>query len=311
MVQLGGSLLARRRGKASIRTLKVDCASASIAAKAHFANCSGNINDDYDVLEALGHGSMAVVYRGIHRSTGNQVALKVVRGLDEDKLAITKAEYCLLQTINHPGIVRALDFFPTSGGVVLALNYFAGKTLDVAVCCEPEQRLIESTARKLFVSLLQALDFLHERLVVHRDVKPENVLVSTDFQRLQLIDFNVAKLLTEGGSLSPVGTPAYAAPEMLFGGSAVTASDVWGAGLCLHLMLTGSCPRVSLKGGDISVRLQTLELSEVSRDCKDILQQCLLVDHVMRPSALEILQTSWAQDELAVAQETAMGETEA
>ena len=288
---VGGSLLARRREKAKyLSDISVDC---SVAAKAHLKDCIGDINEYYDVLETIGRGSASVVYRGVHRSSGEQVALKVVNTLDEAKVAIAKAEFQLLQSINHPGIVRALDFFMTRKGAVLALSFFAGKSLNVAVQGEKEKRIGESTARELFVALLQALDCLHAKQLVHRDVKPENVLVLPDFSGLQLIDFNVATSIPENGFLSPAASPAYAAPEIHMGGSPSEASDIWGAGLCLNLMLTGRCPCVRVKDGKVSVTPHDFKLLMVSKSCQDTLHQCLLVDHSMRPSTVTLLPTPW------------------
>lgn len=246
--------------------------------------------DIYDVCETIGQGSAAVVYRALCRSSGEQVALKVVRATDEEEVARARAEFCLLQSLQHPGIVRAIDFHVRPECTVLALSLHSGKPLGSALRQLPEKKLTETIAHRPFVQLLRALDYLHQRRILHRDVKPGNVMVSSDFSDAQLVDFNIAHNLKHGAALSPRCTLKYAAPEVLKGGSPSERSDIWGAGLCLHLMLFGRCPSARRDG---AIKLGESSSLIVSGLCMATLKDCLAIEMTMRPSPMTLLGRPW------------------
>jgi serine/threonine protein kinase len=256
------------------------------------------LNEMYDVKEALGHGSMAVVYRAFRRSNSEQVALKVVRTSDEEVIAIAKSEFELLQRLEHPSIIRVLEFFSSANRAVIAMPFFDGESLFSTVRSLPLKRFPEKQAHSLFQELLSALDYLHGCRIVHRDVKPENVLIRRDLTDislplLKLIDFNIARYLPEGGALSPHCTPQYAAPEIRMGGSPSEASDIWGAGLCLCMLLSGHCPRIEV--GAAGPLLDGKENLNVSAPCRLLIQKCLAIELSMRPAAMMLLQYTWVK----------------
>jgi len=210
------------------------------------------------------------------------VALKVVRTFDQEIAALAKAEFSLLQRIQHPNIVRALDLAVFPDRVVLTLSYFGGDQLGIAVRKLPGKKLSETTAHGLFVALLQALHYLHQRQIVHRDVNSRNVLVSPDFTELLLIDFNIARHLGEDSVSSPVCGPC-PSPS---GGSPTAATDVWGAGLCLRMMLVGK-DRATYQSGPPKAG------SSASEPCMAVLGQCLQTEVSLRADTTTLLQTAW------------------
>jgi serine/threonine protein kinase len=235
-----------------------------------------------------------MVHRAVRRCDKKEVALKVIRTTDEDKIAMVKEEFSLLQRLDHPNIARAIDLCVFSDQAVLVESLCIGSPLGTALKQhKKDKRLSEAEAHKLFVMMLEALDHCHQRRIVHRDIKPENVMVNDTFTDLKLIDFSIARFLPEGGSLSPIGTPLYAAPEVRNGGSPSEASDVWGAGLCLFLMLFGRCPRVNRQA--LEVTLSSTQVSMISETCRTTLQKCLAFDYSMRPAAMILLQADWLQ----------------
>jgi serine/threonine protein kinase len=295
-------LLERRRGKGV--ELKVLCTSFEKKSGATSSSGDDEMHSNYEVLEVVGQGSLGVVHRAVQRSSGTQVALKVVRTNDEEIVRTCRSEFLLLQRIQHPNIVNVLDFFSIGHGTVLVMSFFDGVSLGTRVPLAKAKRFHDVTARNLLKQLLEALYHLHQHRIVHRDVKPENVLVSRDLMSLQLVDFNISRYLPEGGALSPNCTRAYAAPEVRRGGSPSEASDVWGAGLCLCLMLTGQCDvhgeKVDWSGHAVSEAFQPL------------LKQMLAVDDTMRPAAMTLLQNTWLRcdDSAAGIRRTASSPTE-
>jgi len=205
--------------------------------------CGTDIASEYAVVGAVGQGTTSSVQHAIRQSDGQHVALKTMRTVDPEMVAIGRQEFDLLSSLEHPNIVRPLDFVDAPGRAVLVMEYFEGVDLLQTLRSLPEGRLPEHLAMPLIAQLSAAVRFLHTHRVVHRDIKPQNVLISKDLKHLKLIDFNVAHSLQEGQALTPTGTRLYAAPEVVLGESPSELSDVWAVGLCAYLLLSGKLPQ--------------------------------------------------------------------
>ena len=209
---------------------------------------SGAVIGRYRLLREIGRGGMGAVWLA-ERADGHyeqQVALKLIkRGMDSDEiLARFLRERQILARLEHPNIARLLD-----GGVSdEGRPYFVMELVEghpITRACDTRRLGIEDRLR-LFVTVCRAVQHAHRNLVVHRDLKPTNVLL-TESGEVKLLDFGVAKLLGEeptGEATAPgrLLTPEYASPEQLHGGSVTTASDVYQLGLLLYELLTGRRP---------------------------------------------------------------------
>jgi serine/threonine protein kinase len=213
-----------------------------------------------------------------------------------------KREYELLtQLAPHPNIIKAIDFHNLFGEAMLVLEFFASLTLHGLV--KQEKRLPESTVIVLGDALIKAVAHLHTCRVLHRDVKPQNVLVSANCQDLRLIDFNAAADLDEGEPLTPIGTPLYKAPEVECGEPPGKHSDVWGCGLCIYFALSGCLPYEhgwahALLSGSTALKLVSFDdehWNDISQSCKDLLRRCLSVSKEDRPTMEELLEEPWMQ----------------
>jgi len=296
----------RRPGGLKFRPPPIDCSLAAVGAAAvnPFVNSEcQSISERFEVLESLGQGTTAVVYRGCERSSGRQVALKVLRIQDEELLSTARHEYELLRSVEHPNIIRALDFFTYPRGAVLVLEFFEGRSLEATVAEAPGGHFTEGVACTLFAALLRAVECLHQFGILHRDVKAANVLVSTDLADLRLIDFNTARRVLDG-ALTMTGTADYLPPEVLLGEPHTAASDVWAAGLCLRLMLAGAPPLERKRFSSHEAFGRAVEsqvegwfdgphLELASDQCKRVLRRCLTVDPEERPKAAELLESEW------------------
>jgi len=288
-------------------SISIDTVNEELQAELLTSPKGSKFNVKYNVLEVVGQGSTGVVYRARHRENGRQVALKTLRTDDHEMIRVAEAEFALLRLIEHPNIIRAFDFFIASDRVVLVLEFFEGQSLDKATSSLPERCLSERVAHAVFTPLLQAVGYLHQRRIIHRDVKAQNVLVSNDFKDLRLVDFNTAKRLCEGGALTLTGTRLYAAPEVLLGDSPSEGSDVWAAGLCLHLILCGRLPvqlRRAVANYSEFVRQVTEKPFElcgrswqtISEPCKATLMRCLELKKELRPAAMTLLEDDWMRN---------------
>jgi tetratricopeptide (TPR) repeat protein len=197
----------------------------------------------YRIVELIGRGGMGEVYRA-ERADGQyeqQVALKLIRTEFAANPERFQVERQILAQLQHPGIARLLD-----GGVFGALPYMAIELVDGVPITEwcRQHRSDLATRLRLFIGVCDAVTHAHSNLIVHRDIKPGNVLVTPE-GAVKLLDFGVAKLLTAGPeevTRNAPMTPAYSAPEQLTGGTITTATDVYALGILLFELLCGELP---------------------------------------------------------------------
>jgi serine/threonine protein kinase/tetratricopeptide (TPR) repeat protein len=203
----------------------------------------------YRLIKEIGRGGMGAVYLGVRDDfEGRRVALKVVkRGMDTDFiLRRFHNERITLSGLDHPNIARLIDGGATNDGLpYFAMDYIEGLSIDVY--CD-NHRLSTAERLKLFREVCSAVQYAHQHLVVHRDIKPGNILVTAD-RSPKLLDFGIAKLLGDDGLgatvTSPtlrVMTPEYASPEQVRGQTVTTASDIYSLGVLLYELLSGHPP---------------------------------------------------------------------
>ncbi|HEU4664975.1 MAG TPA: serine/threonine-protein kinase [Dokdonella sp.] len=198
------------------------------------------------LLRRLGSGGMGAVHLA-ERADGHfeqQAAIKLIRGMPgSDTLAHFARERQILATLQHPHIARLLDGGATPGGQpYLVMEYVEGVPID-EYC---RDRGLDLRARlALFRAVCDAVQFAHQRLIVHCDLKPSNVLVRRDGTPV-LLDFGIARALDRPRAAEADGyfTPGYASPEQLAGETLTTASDVYALGLVLFELVTGRKARV-------------------------------------------------------------------
>lgn len=203
----------------------------------------------YRIVRELGRGGMGAVYLaeradGLYEQT---VALKLIkRGMDTERvLARFRAERQILASLDHPNIARLLDGGTTDGGApYFAMEYIDGAPIDAWA----EARQLDIDQRlQLFLPVCAAVTYAHQRLVVHRDIKPLNILVTSDGIP-KLLDFGIARVLQDEDDETSTMTgmrlltPEYASPEQLEGRHATTVSDVYALGVVLYELLTGRSP---------------------------------------------------------------------
>jgi tetratricopeptide (TPR) repeat protein/predicted Ser/Thr protein kinase len=200
----------------------------------------------YRVVALIGRGGMGDVYRA-QRADGQfeqTVALKLIRMEPGASLARFHAERQILAQLDHPGIARLFDGgVHTDGRAYMVMEYVEGQTL--ADWCESRKAPLAERLG-LFLQVCAAVAYAHAHLVVHRDLKSTNVVVTAD-GRTKLLDFGIAKLLhvdTAGDATRTAHlSPAHAAPEQLMGEAITTSTDVYGLGITLYHLLCGRLPR--------------------------------------------------------------------
>ena len=198
--------------------------------------------DTYHVLERVGEGSFGKVFRGRRRFTGQIVALKFISkaGKSAADLAALRQEIAILRRLDHENIVLLLDFFETPRDVVVVTEYAHGELLQVL---QDDGSLDAASVRSVARQLSRALHFLHARRIMHRDLKPQNVLVASNGV-IKLADFGFARALSASTVLltSIKGTPLYMAPEIYQDRRYDPSADLWGLGVLLFELAAGAPP---------------------------------------------------------------------
>lgn len=258
--------------------------------------------------ERLGRGAVADVYDAVDEATGDRVAVKVLREADDDQRARLRQELAALEALEHPGIVEVLGHGELDGCPYLVLERVEGGSLADELRTGgpvPPER-----AAAIGAALAEALDHAHARGVVHRDVKPSNVLVDRD-GRPRLADFGVARLdgsdsLTASGFT--VGTAAYLAPEQVRGEPVGPAADVYALGLVVLELVTGT---KAYPGSGLNAAVARLERepdvpAELPAPLAAQIRSMTAMDPTARPSARAVASSLGVLAEEDIADGTAV-----
>jgi predicted Ser/Thr protein kinase len=213
---------------------------------------AGSMVGPYRIIRGIASGGMGAVYlaRLAAETTDSVVALKIMRGFSLEFSRRFQRERHILTRLQHPNIARLLDAGTTAEDhPYFAMEFVEGAPLDV--WCDRNQMSARDRVR-LFRQVCAAVHYLHQNLVVHRDLKPGNILV-TSGGNVKLLDFGIAKLLsgsetTPADATTALMTPGYASPEQVRGLPTSTLTDVWGLGVLLYELLTGARPFEAPRG---------------------------------------------------------------
>ena len=253
---------------------------------------------NYRIERLLGKGAASEVFLAQDRRSGHWVALKVLElgsGLAppewHDALERFRREATVLRELDHPGIVAVIDAGPSERGAWMAVEAVAG--CDLTRYTRPARLLPPPLVARIGARLAEALAYAHRSGVVHRDVKPANVLVDWTKDMVKLSDFGLARSSehTQTRSGITLGSPDYMAPEQLAGGAVGPASDLYGLGATLFELLAGRRPHqadslgelLRAVAGEPAPQLAALR-PELDPALCDVVMSLLAKDLAQRPS---------------------------
>ncbi|EDQ92017.1 uncharacterized protein MONBRDRAFT_19517 [Monosiga brevicollis MX1] len=203
-----------------------------MAAQAGTGDVGSLQHETYEAIRILGRGACSTAFLCRHRQHGSLAVVKQVELEDlppaEREKALTEVE--LLGMVQHPNVIRYFDHLLQPRGLYIAMEYAPGGTLDDFIA-QQSKPLPEAVVVRFLAQLLLALQALHERGIVHRDCKPNNIFLDDRQQMLKLADFGISRLVPAATfKASTLGTPNYMAPELLEGRMYTQKSDVWALG---------------------------------------------------------------------------------
>jgi hypothetical protein len=193
----------------------------------------------YRVVKPISHGAMGAVYAAVD-ANGGEVALKHL--IDTRNAQRFEIEARLLASLRHPRVVKVLDYFGEESGQFVVMELIRGADLGQVLKQQGKPGLPVPIAIEYVRQACEALQYVHEQQIVHRDVKPQNMILSP--KGITLVDFGIARLLNEDESVGTVGigTPRFMAPEVFAGGQVSPRTDVFGIAATLWNLIAGRAP---------------------------------------------------------------------
>ncbi|XP_072747168.1 uncharacterized protein [Anoplolepis gracilipes] len=274
----------------------------------------------YTVGHVIGDGNFAVVRHCIHKSTGTEYAMKIVDKYKcQGKETMLASEVAILRQVCHPNIISLIAEQETADQLFLVMELVKGGDLFDAIAAAT--KFSEAEASVMIGHLTSALAYLHSHHIVHRDVKPENLLVEMDGSHvrcLKLGDFGLAQVVREP-LYTVCGTPTYVAPEILAETGYGLKIDVWAAGVILYILLCGFPPFVSVENEQEELFERILSgqyeftspyWDTVSDSAKQLISNMLQAQPELRFSAEDVLDHPWLASFLG-GEQTAAATTDA
>ncbi|XP_058442355.1 sperm motility kinase 2B-like [Marmota monax] len=250
------------------------------------------LRDQYEVLRDIGHGGFGQIKLARHCLTGAQVAVKVLQKKGQKLQVLSEPD--MMRSLEHPNIIQLFQVVETRRNIYLVMEHADGGQLLDQI---PLGGMQEEEARRLFREVVCAVAYCHDKGMVHRDLKPKNIMLDAK-GHIKLIDFGFSTWVTPGQKLKESwGTLSYIAPEIIqrkaYEGPPV---DIWSLGVTLYFMLTGKLPFMG------STRKETMrqivlglyrDPPHVSLAAQMLIYQMLTLDPRKRPTAKQILRHIW------------------
>ncbi|XP_019617552.1 PREDICTED: striated muscle-specific serine/threonine-protein kinase-like [Branchiostoma belcheri] len=257
------------------------------------------IREQYRIHEELGKGAFGVIKRVTNRKTGKKFAAKYIRYKPHRKADIQR-EVTVMAKLEHAGIVQLAEAFLETKFVVMVMEYVAMGELLEHLVKVPD--LCEADMVQYLSQLLEALQYIHSKDIVHLDIKPENILLTkSEAGQVKLCDFGLSRQLTpDTPETCRFGTPEFVAPETVAKEPVALTTDIWSTGVLLYVLLSGVSPFMGNNDKETYTRVKAGRwafdqkiFNHISNEAKDFITKMLVVDPKKRPTASQCLEDVW------------------
>ena len=260
----------------------------------------------YKLGARIGSGEYANVYEAYDKRTGERFAVKVIEKKvkrDPRTQLYIERERDIVRKVNHRSVIKTVDVFENPQRLYIVMEYVSNGNL-VSFFSAEKNRINEMNARKLARQILHAVSYLHDRDIIHRDIKAQNVLVTAQ-GTIKLADFGLARQLDEDTSeeyclSSVLGTPAYCSPEVISGKPYGKPVDLFACGVLIYIAISGALPFRGKQPAEVfqniikgNAQFPEERWAHVSAEARDFVQQLMKTSASKRPTAVEALSHPW------------------
>uniref|UniRef100_A0A8D8U540 Twitchin n=2 Tax=Cacopsylla melanoneura TaxID=428564 RepID=A0A8D8U540_9HEMI len=262
---------------------------------------TSSVYDHYDILEEIGTGAFGVVHRCRERKTGNIFAAKFIPVSHNLEKELIRKEIDIMNQLHHPKLINLHDAFEDDDEMVLIFEFLSGGELFERIT-SPDYKMSEAEVINYMRQVCEAVKHMHEKNIIHLDVKPENIMCQTrSSTNVKLIDFGLATKLDPNEVVKiSTGTAEFAAPEIVEREPVGFYTDMWAVGVLAYVLLSGLSPFAGENDVDTlkNVKACDWEFDEeafrnVSEEGKDFIRRLLLRNKEKRMTAHECLLHSW------------------
>lgn len=265
-------------------------------------------SDQYSLIpgKELGRGKFAVVKKCVERRTGKEYAAKFLRKRrkgQDCRLEIVHEIAVLELATASPRVITLHQVYETASEMILVLEYAAGGEIFNQCVAERDEAFRERDVRRLMRQILEGISFLHEHNVVHLDLKPQNILLTSEapLGDIKIVDFGLSRMVSRDQEHREImGTPEYVAPEILNYEPISTATDMWSIGVLAYVMLTGTSPFLGEDKQETFLNISQINISYTEEELLGLgaapinfMKSLLLKDPQARATAQDCLKHPW------------------
>uniref|UniRef100_A0A8C2JYL8 Myosin light chain kinase, smooth muscle n=1 Tax=Cyprinus carpio TaxID=7962 RepID=A0A8C2JYL8_CYPCA len=263
------------------------------------------VKDLYDVGDRLGTGKFGTVFKLIEKSTKKVWAGKFIKAYSAKEKDSVRQEIAIMNDLHHPKLVQCVNAFEGKTDIVMVLDMISGGELFERIIDE-DFELTEREVIKYMLQIVDGVNFIHKKGIVHLDLKPENIMcVNKTGSKIKLIDFGLARRLENAGSLKVLfGTPEFVAPEVINYEAISYATDMWSIGVICYILVSGLSPFMGDNDNETlsNVTSATWDFEdeafdEISDEAKDFISNLLKKDMKARLSCDQCFQHPWLKQD--------------
>ncbi|XP_067867725.1 serine/threonine-protein kinase 17A [Heterodontus francisci] len=273
--------------------------------------CTDNFSSCYTLVgKELGRGKFAVVKKCTEKATRKEYAAKFMRKRrkgQDCRMEIIHEIAVLELAKSNPWVINLYEVYETASEMILVLEYAAGGEIFNQCVAEREDAFKEKDVKRLMRQILEGVAFLHRNNIVHLDLKPQNILLTSEspLGDIKIVDFGLSRRVNNNEELREImGTPEYVAPEILNYEPISTATDMWSIGVLAYVMLTGISPFLGdnkqetfLKISQINLSFTEEDFDNISKQAIDFIKSLLVKEPEERALAEECLRHPWLAHE--------------